>query len=255
MAIVSEVTCRRCGNKYSGLRRTCPLCGAPKSSQPTRVPPTTTSATPRTRAYDQANASVKWQLVFGAVLILAVILVVVVLILSGSKKSNPVSGKPATNTSSVQSYFTSADLPTPSASPAPTPEASPTPPIESMAITFLNSTVGKDLTITDAGSLTIDLDLNVYPPQDDATVTWTSSNEKILQVDERGIVTIVGASPNQMVHATIVAECCGMQAYVTVYVPAFQAAYLTQNLFDATTYEEDNLEWDTLIYASPTPRA
>ena len=28
MAIIPEITCRRCGSKYSGLRNRCPKCGA-----------------------------------------------------------------------------------------------------------------------------------------------------------------------------------------------------------------------------------
>ena len=28
MAVIPEITCRRCGSKYSGLRNRCPKCGA-----------------------------------------------------------------------------------------------------------------------------------------------------------------------------------------------------------------------------------
>ena len=111
------------------------------------------------------------------------------------------------------------------------------------------------LTLTNAGEITIDLDLNVFPSSDDLPVTWSSSNEKILTVDDRGIVTVVGASPNITVHAVIIAECGGLQDYVTIYVPAYQAAYLTQNLYDPETYEQDNLEWDSIIYAKPSAKA
>ena len=110
------------------------------------------------------------------------------------------------------------------------------------------------LTLTNAGEITIDLDLNVFPSSDDLPVTWSSSNEKILTVDDRGIVTVVGASPNITVHAVIIAECGGLQDYVTIYVPAYQAAYLTQNLYDPETYEQDNLEWDSIIYAKPSAK-
>ena len=74
-------------------------------------------------------------------------------------------------------------------------------------------------------------------------------------IDDRGIVKVVGASPNMYVHAVIIAEFGGLQDYVTIYVPPYQAAYLTENLYDPDTYEQDNLEWDTIIYATPTPRA
>ena len=189
---------------------------------------------------------------------LAVILAVVVLIAGGGKDSGPSSGnRPSvTNNPGSQIVYSAADLPTPSPSPDPTPEASPTPVIESMAIAFLNNNVrDHSLTLTNAGELVIDLDLNVFPNSDELTVTWRSSNEKILTVDDRGIVTVVGASPNITVHATIIAECGGLQDYVTIYVPSYQAAYLTQNLYDPETYEQDNLEWDSIIYATPSPRA
>ena len=42
---------------------------------------------------------------------------------------------------------------------------------------------------------------------------------------------------------------------MTIYVPSYQAAYLTQNLYDPETYEQDNLEWDSIIYATPSPKA
>ena len=112
-----------------------------------------------------------------------------------------------------------------------------------MAIAFLNNSVkNHSLTLTNAGEITIDLDLNVFPSSDDLPVTWSSSNEKILTVDDRGIVPVVGASPNITVHA------------VTIYVPAYQAAYLTQNLYAPETYEQDNLEWDSIIYAKPSAK-
>ena len=56
-------------------------------------------------------------------------------------------------------------------------QGSPTPVIESMAIAFLNNNVrDHSLTLTNAGELVIDLDLNVFPNSDELTVTWRSSN-------------------------------------------------------------------------------
>lgn len=258
MGFIPEITCRRCGTKYSGLRNRCPQCGAPRMNQPTRVPPTTASVTPNSAASGRSAVNVRWQFIFGAILVAAVILAVIVLIVSGGGKS-PAS-KPGTSYTppgqTQQSVgYTTADLPTPSPSPDPTPEASPTSAIENMSIAFLNKSVkNHDLTLTNAGELTIDLDLNVYPQQENAVVTWKSSNEKILTVDERGIVKVVGVSPNFTTHAVITAECCGVTDYVVIYIPAFQASYLTENLYDPETYEADNLEWDTIIYASPSPK-
>lgn len=256
MGFIPETTCRRCGQKYSGLRNRCPNCGTPRQNQPNRVPYTTASVTPNTAASRRAGADIRWQLIFGGILLIAVILAVVVLIAGG--KDSGSNNRPSTtaNPGSAQTLYSAADLPTPSPSPDPTPEASPTPSIEQMAIAFLNNSV-KDhsLTLTNAGELKIDLDLNIFPNQENPAVVWRSSNEKILTVDDRGIVTVVGASPNITVHAVIIAEFGGLQDYVAIYVPPYQAAYLTQNLYDPDTYEQDNLEWDTIIYAKATSKA
>ena len=261
MGLIPEITCRHCGQKYSGLRSRCPHCQTPRENQPNRVPNTTAAATPGTRASRRAGTDMRWQYIFGGVLLLAVILAVVVLIASGGSSSNASSSKnnssssSSTSQSSANIVYSGADLPTPSPSPDPTPEASPTPAIESMAIVFLNDKIKSDITLTNAGELTIDLDVSIYPAQDDAAVTWRSTNEKILTVNESGIVTVVGASPNFTVHAGIIAECCGVEQSVTIYVPSYQAAYLTENLFNADTYEQDSLEWDSIIYATATPTA
>ncbi len=255
MAVIPEITCRRCGSKYSGLRNRCPKCGAPRINQPTRVPPTTASATPQTAASARSAVNIRWQFIFAGVLLLALILAVIVLVNGGSGKSSGSSSGGAG--SAAAPAYIAADLPTPSPSPEPTPDASPTPVIESMAITFLNRTIDNhSMTLTNAGEIfDIDLDVTTYPASDGLPVTWKSTNEKILTVNERGFITVVGASPNRTVHAGIIAECGGLQEYVTVYIPAFQAAYLKENLYDADTYDADNLEWDTFIYATPTPRA
>ena len=257
MAIIPEITCRRCGSKYSGLRNRCPKCGAPRMNQPNRVPPTTASVAPDTAASERYSMNIRWQFIFAAVLVLAVILAVIVLILSGRSGRSSSSTRPGAagvQQSGTISYM-SADLPTPSPSPEPTPEATPTPSVEQVAIYFLNNPfLKKDTTLTNPGELEIDLDLNIYPPQENPQVVWKSSNEKILTVDSSGNVKVVGASPNFTTHATIIAEYGGLMDYLTIYIPAWQSAYLTENLFDAETYADDNLEWDTIIYATPTPR-
>ena len=135
MAVIPEITCRRCGSKYSGLRSRCPKCGAPRVNQPTRVPPTTSAATPATAASGRAAVNIRWQFIFAGVLVLALILAVVVLV-NSNKSSSPAqtSAMPGTPAGQGTATYVSADLPTPSPSPEPTPDASPTPVIESMAI-------------------------------------------------------------------------------------------------------------------------
>ena len=245
MGFIPENTCRRCGTKFPGMRTRCPKCGAPRTNQPTRVPPTTASVTPDTAAYDRAGSNMRWQFIFGGILLAALILAVVVLVLTGTGGDKGESVKPGNSLSNVVPGETvtimgEINLPSPSPSPEPTPEASPTPPITSMAITFLNEVVKKDITISNPGELKVDLDCNVFPAVEGLTVKWSSSNETVLKVDQNGVFTIVGALPGQVVHATIVAECAGLQASCTIYVPGFQATYLTENLYDPS-YED---EWD-----------
>ena len=85
MGFIPETTCRRCGQKYSGLRNRCPNCGTLRQNQPNRVPNTTASATPNTAASRRAGTDIRWQLIFGGILLVAVILAVVVLIVGGGK--------------------------------------------------------------------------------------------------------------------------------------------------------------------------
>ena len=262
MAVIPEITCRRCGSKYSGLHSRCPKCGAPRVNQPTRVPPTTASVTPRTAASARSALNIRWQFVFGGVLFLALILAVVVLVASGKSGSSGNPGGNVNNTnpgsSAVSSNYISADLPTPSPSPEPTPAASPTPEIESMAIiwTVTNKTLpDKQMMLTRPGEIfDIDLDVRTLPAIDDPAVVWRSTNEKILTVNDRGFVNVVGADPGQTVHAGIIASYGGLEDYVTIFVPGSQAMYLTENLFDPDTYYEETREWDTFLWSSPSPR-
>lgn len=255
MAVIPEITCRRCGSKYSGLHSRCPKCGAPRVNQPTRVPPTTASATPRTAASARSAINIRWQFVFGGVLLLALILAVVVLVRSGD--SRPGNGGNVENTGSNSTSFIAADLPTPSATPVPTPDASPTPAIQSMDIiwTATNKTpANHEMALTNPGEIfNIDLDVAMVPYVENAAVVWTSSNEKILTVNERGFVNVVGASPDRTVHAMITASYGGLSASIMFYIPPIQAQYLTENLFDADTYDAETLEIDKLWWSTPSP--
>ena len=72
MGMIPEVNCRRCGETFSSLRSRCPNCGTPRQNQPNRVPHTTASATPNTAASRRAGADIRWQLIFGGILLIAV---------------------------------------------------------------------------------------------------------------------------------------------------------------------------------------
>lgn len=138
MNLVPEVKCRRCGESFSSLRSRCPNCGTRRVSQSTRSPAPTPSTVSGTEAYARASANTKWQLLFGLILVVAVILAVVVMVSTG------LTGMDNANAKAV------ASMPVPSqatelfenAPPTPTP---PPPEIETLRIMFYTN----DLTDAD----------------------------------------------------------------------------------------------------------
>ena len=74
MSFIPRVTCRRCGRQYSGLRGRCPYCGTRRVKQSDRVPATSASTDPGSAAGERAASNSRWQLIFGGILLLAVIL-------------------------------------------------------------------------------------------------------------------------------------------------------------------------------------
>ena len=121
MSFIPRVTCRRCGRQYSGLRGRCPYCGTRRVKQSDRVPATSASTDPGSAAGERAASNSRWQLIFGGILLLAVILAVVVLVsisLNSSAQPNTTPTAPiATNTAPVST-------------PTPTPRPTPPPPGE-----------------------------------------------------------------------------------------------------------------------------
>lgn len=127
MNIIPEVKCRRCGESFSSLRSRCPNCGTRRVSQSNRSPSPTPSTVNGTEAYARASQNTKWQLLFGLILVVAVILAVVVMVSTGLKGIDSSNKK-------VQ-----ATMPVPSESAslietAPTPPPTPTPNVETVAM-------------------------------------------------------------------------------------------------------------------------
>lgn len=237
MGLIPDITCRRCGAKYSGIKSRCPQCGAPRTSQPSRTARTSSSVVEGTAAYVRTAINGRWQLVFGVLLAFAVVLATVVLIVSGGSDVPTSSGfggsgnkkpKPESNPGAVT--ISDTYLPSPSPSPVPTPESEAAPAITSMELIFLTQTVS-DITVTNPGELVLQFEARVYPLNDSVTIEWRVDNEKVMNVDQTGKVTITGADPNGMVHATVFATCENLEASCIIYVPYMQAAYLTTNTY------------------------
>ena len=110
MGFIPQVICRRCGEKFSGLRRRCPKCGTRRVQNSRRSPGTTPSAIKGTAANQRAADDRKWQLIFGIILIVAVIAALVVMI--------TVSLENADNPNAPSMPTTQTDI---SAAPTPTP--------------------------------------------------------------------------------------------------------------------------------------
>lgn len=80
MSLIPEVKCRRCGETFSSLRSRCPNCGTRRVSQSTRTPGATPGTVKGTASYDRAAANTRWQMIFGLILVVAVILAVIVMV-------------------------------------------------------------------------------------------------------------------------------------------------------------------------------
>lgn len=179
MSFIPRITCRRCGRQFSGIRGRCPHCGTRRVKTSDRSPAPTPGVNPETPAAARAAVNTKWQMIFGAILLVAVLLAVIVLV-STSLNSD------ARNTPSPPPSFTI----TPQ-TPPPPPTASPTPVITELVITSFGET-SVDFTISAPG-LTVQLKEVVYPTSVvDPEVNWSSSDEAVATVDETGLVTAVG---------------------------------------------------------------
>ena len=202
MSVIPKITCRRCGREYSGLRSRCPYCGTGRSKSAERIPLRTSSENAGTPAAEHAAVNTKWQMLFGGILLLAVVAAVIVLI--------TVSLNASQNTPSVAE-------PTPpatgsSAAPEPTPTPTPTPSVTSITITFLGS---KRTEFAAKVGDEVPLSTTIYPAGGNQTVTWSSKDESIATVSDKGVVTGVGKGTT-----TITAECGGVKADCTVYITA-----------------------------------
>ena len=187
MSVIPKITCRRCGREYSGLRSRCPYCGTGRSRSAERIPLRTSSENAGTPAAEHAAVNTKWQMLFGGILLIAVVAAVIVLItvsLNASKNgsASAVPTPPATVSSA-------APVTTPTPTPQPTPTPTPTPSVTSITITFLGS---KRTEFAAKVGDEVPLGTTIYPAGGDQTVTWSSKDESIATVSDKGVVTGVG---------------------------------------------------------------
>lgn len=210
MSVIPKITCRRCGREYSGLRSRCPYCGTSRKKSAERIPLRTSSTNAGTPAAEHAAVNTKWQLLFGGILLIAVVAAVIVLItVSLNAEKNSSAAVDPTPPATVSS---AAPVTTPTPPPTPTPTPTPTPSVTSVTITFLGS---KRTEFAAKVGDEVQLSATVYPTGTDQTVTWSSKDESVAKVSDKGVVTGVGKGTT-----TITAECGGVKADCTVYISA-----------------------------------
>ena len=203
MRFIPQVTCRRCKRRFSILRSRCPHCGARREDAPGRAQPSTEQV--QEQRQRNANPNARWQMIFGTILLAAVIIAVIALISMSLNPPAPVE-EPSPSPS-----FEPTPPPTPTPTPTPTPE--PTPTVESITVAF----AGKELTDFTLRTTWAPLQLTatVYPVSEEAVVRWRTTDESVITVSDNGLVTAVGNGI-----ANLVVECGAIAKEYKVIVPS-----------------------------------
>ena len=210
MSMIPEVKCRRCGEVFSSLRSRCPNCGTRRVTQSGRSPAPTPSTVKGTAAYDRAEANTKWQMIFGLILVVAVILAVIVMVstsLDGADKAPGQITPPVAVTNNV-----------PIIEAAPTPPPTPTPTLERIEVKYYERVLEDCL--MQVGDPPITVTAVPYPLTiQGVRINWTVSDDTVLQITpsddtmscELNIIgTIAGG-------VKLTAECFGVEETIIVY--------------------------------------
>ena len=185
MALFKEVKCGRCDRRYSALRSRCPHCGARKN---------------RDGKASTVESNTRWQVIVGAVVLLAIIAAAVILISislknkepeasGGQTKPTPASSTPGSGVVSVDGTDPTPDVlpgsePTPTPTPPPTPTPTIAPIVNSITLSrsdFTLSSIGEQYTIV----------ATISPAGSKAEIIWISEDPDVATVDENGTVTAV----------------------------------------------------------------
>ena len=166
MSLIPEVKCRRCGERFSSLRSRCPNCGTRRVSQSSRTPSATPSTVSGTASYERAGSNTRWQMIFGLILVVAVILAVIVMVST------------SLNGTDVTVKNTPAAAPTvapeqPSVEPIPTPTPTPPPTVEVLQIRY-NDDEREEFTMS-PGEI-VPINAYVSPLTITDKVKWTSDD-------------------------------------------------------------------------------
>lgn len=211
MSMIPEVKCRRCGETFSSLRSRCPNCGIRRVTQSTRTPSPTPATVRGTAAYERAEANTKWQMIFGLILVVAVILAVIVMVSTSLDGADNVQSKvtaPIAVTSNV-----------PTIEAAPTAEPTPTPSLEKIEVKNYENVI-TDFTMHLSNNEVVKLTAVPYPMTvEGVKFTWSVSDDSILQLtpsdDTQSCdVTIIGTIAGGV---KLTVSAFGVEQTVTVY--------------------------------------
>lgn len=209
MSIIGKVKCSQCGKEYSPLKKTCPHCGARPSRPSERASATSSSAKRGTQSNARAVTNANWQMIFGLIVIVAVVAAVIALISIeiGSRQEEASASAPPVIESGEPTVS-----PTPTATPTPTP--SPTPSVTSITITYYGSE-RTEFMLNIGADKAVKMSSTVYPLEAAATAKteWSSADESIMKVDETGLCTGIKAGTT-----TLIAEIGNVKAECKVIV-------------------------------------
>lgn len=209
MGFIPQITCRRCGSKFSAVRRRCPNCGTRRVQQSSRVPGTTPSAVKGTAANARVNTNRKWQLIFAAILVVAVIVALIVMITVSLNEADEV------NSPSKQNAPEMTAVPTPPPTETPAPKA--TPEVTDLSICYFSQKKTEfSAPVGDKTPLVAEyFPLTIENPE----IKWSTSDDSILQliVDDSNpaSVTVVGRKAG---NATLKVQCYGASCEIPVYI-------------------------------------
>jgi len=184
MSVIPQVKCRRCGESFSALRSHCPNCGTRRVTQSGRTPAPTPSTVKGTAAYERAESNTRWQMVFGLILVVAVILAVIIMVSTSLNGLDNQSGKGSNN--NIVATPTPTVNAAPTVEPPPTPTPTPTPTVEAINIQCFGTDVKDEFTMSLSRDPKIELQATVLPMEvfttENTHITWKSSDESLFTV-------------------------------------------------------------------------
>ncbi len=213
MGMIPDVKCRRCGQTFSSLRSRCPNCGTRRVSQSSRTPAATPGTVKGTASYERAEANTKWQMIFGLILVVSVILAVIVMVSTSLDGADNAGQSKVTAPIAVTNNI-------PQIESAPTAPPTPTPSVERLTIKFYEKEIDQDCTMHKNNDETITLTAVPYPLTiTGVKINWSVNQDGILELtpsddtlscDVHIIGTIAGG-------VKLTAECFGVEKTITVY--------------------------------------